>query len=321
MTLKSNPIVALEQLKNLCENYNLARACSNYAFQFEDPKFSSQTDLKKAYEYYLKACDLHDGIGRNNLANLLIEGRGVVIDKMRSIGFLQKSCDFDYAPGCYRIAIIISRGILLKNDIKKVGELMDKGCRLGDIISCHDLDYLYLEGKGVERDLLHAFSLFSRACDDSLARGCGTLGSLYISGGAEQIDYTKAFTLLQRACAGDDGPSCSNLGALLEEGKGIESNPKEAAQYYIKGCNAGDDYKTVNETWALGEKNQLSFSNAQSNYRIVETIDKSSDPLVKKVQLVIESAGQVSNLDCRYPIFGSLNSEPIKAASNRIRDK
>ncbi len=452
LKLNSNPREAIEQFKLLCDKYNLARGCSNYAFQFEDPKLLDQLDLEKAYQYYKKACDLNDGVGCNNLANMLIKGQGVKVDEVKAVDYLQKSCELDFAQACYRVAIITSRGILLKNDDNKVVELMAKGCHLNDFISCHDLGYYYLDGKGVARDLPQALDLFLLACNHDLARACGSLGSLYLSGGTGSVNYSKAYELLQRACDGEDGPSCSNLGYMIEEGKGVEANPKQAAQYYSKACRAGDalgcgnlgallaqgkgvekndvaalpnlekgcsdkvaescrhlasfhqdgraglpkskstalfyrkracefgddiscaklvksldtlcqktetqilacqtglkrmfslcmkpdagqttklayrfgqrsnvelefsgEFKYLNESWAIGEKNQLSFSNSNSTYVIDETLDKSSDPSVKRVQIKIDNLGKLATVDCQYPILGSLNSEAIKNASN-----
>lgn len=452
LKLNSSPREAIEQFQILCDKHNLARACSNYAFQFEDPKLPNQLDLEKAYQYYVKACDLKDGVGCNNLANMLIKGQGVKADEVRAVVYLQKSCQLDFAQACFRVAIITSRGILLKNDDSKVVELMTKGCRLNDFMSCHDLGYYYLDGKGVARDLPQALDLFSLACNQGLARGCGSLGSLYLSGGAGSVNYSKAYELLQRACDGDDGPSCSNLGYMIEEGKGSEANPKQAAQYYSKACQAGDalgcgnlgallaqgkgvekndvaalpnlekgcsdkvaescrhldsfheegragipkskstalfyrkraceygddiscvklvkgldtlcqktetqvlacqtglkrmfslciksragkasklvyrfgqssnveleysgEFKYLNETWAIGEKNQLSFSNANSRYVIGETLDKSLDPPVKHVQVKIDNIGKLATIDCQYPILGSLNSVALKNSSN-----
>jgi hypothetical protein len=239
--LKSQPDQAMKTLLGLCDQNNLARACSNAAHSYENPPtIESAPDFSKARDYYQKGCDLSDGVACHNLANLFFLGRGTPPDDLEGVKYLEQACELDYANACYRLAVITLRGKVRKYDAAAAADLLRKGCDLGDTVSCHDLGYLYLDGTGVERNGKIALELFKSSCEQGLPRGCGSLGSLYMQGGSEGTDYAKAAELLQTACAGDDAPSCSNLGYLIETGKGVSADPERAAQYYSKACTGGN---------------------------------------------------------------------------------
>jgi TPR repeat protein len=455
-SLSSNVTFARAALTSLCEKQELARACSNLAFSYDNPGPSLILDYANSIKFYERGCQLGDGVGCNNLANHYIEGLGTKIDKNKAVTLLQKSCDLNYPMACYRLAVITMRGVLLKNNPQKVAELMIKGCSLGDSISCHDLGYLYIDGNGVAKDPKKAVELFTFACDKGLPRGCGSLGSFYLAGGVVAVDYLKAHELLQKACSGEDAPSCSNLGYMIETGKGSEADPKNAAQYYSKACTAGDslgcgnlgvllasgkgvqkndsmalpklsigcadknpeacrylaqfheqglaklprsketakfyylqgcesgdeisceaistDFKTlcfekenniltcmtgekrmlslcsnnsnpnaeilnyrfgrpdkvemeyngkmkfISENFGTEVNNRLSFNKGKTQYSISESIIKTSDPAVKKVKIEVSSNGKKINIECHYPILGTLNSESMMRATNLGND-
>ncbi len=451
--LKKEPQQATQILKNLCGQKKIARACSNLGFFYEDPKSGSPIDLNASLQYYQLSCELGDGVGCNNLANLYILGRGTAPDSPAGVRHLLKSCELNYAPACYRVSVITMRGKLLKSDATSAAEFMQKACDLGDAIGCNDLGYLYMDGQGVTRDQTKALKYISKACDQGLPRGCGTLGSFYLMGGAESIDYAKAYELIQQACTADDFPSCSNLGFMIETGKGMSADPARAAQFYVKACSGGDllgcgnlgvllaegrgverndltalphleracsdrvpeacryqaifylegraglpkskktsDYfrkkaceygdelscteltkgfaslclkdetpafgcltgearmaslclKTnglkpstliyrfgqagkidlaysekfefLEDRWTNGESYRLTFKNGSSTkYELIETITKKSDPPTKAVEIRVEQKKKETNIQCRVPVLGSLNSEIIKKAAN-----
>ena len=198
--LERDPKTSLPELDMLCTRYNLARACSNYAYYFENAKPDQKPDLKTASKYYQRGCKLGDGVACNNLANRLFQGEPTEKDKRDGVLALKRGCELDYAMACHRVAVITTAGILLENDPAKAAAFMTRGCDLGDAMSCHDLGYLYMDGTGVTRDQGRALELFRTSCAKDLARGCGTLGSMYLMGGAEKIDYEKARELLEKAC-------------------------------------------------------------------------------------------------------------------------
>lgn len=454
--LSTKEIYARSVLNSLCVKNELAHACSNLAYSYDNPGPNISVDLINSMKFYERGCQLGNGIACNNLANHYIQGLGTKIDNNKAVTLLQKSCKLNYPTACYRLAIITMRGVLLKNNPQKVAELMTKGCNLGDIISCHDLGYLFNDGNGVSKNPKKAIELFTFACDKGLPRGCGSLGWFYLMGGVVAVDYAKAYELLQKACAGEDAPSCSNLGSMFEAGNGRKADLEIAAQYYSKACSAGDsfgcgnlgvllasgkgvqkddsfalpklnigcaeknseacrylaqfheqgraklpksketakfyylqgcengdeisceaistDFKTLCHdkennvlTCMTGEKrmlslclnnnnpnaevlnyrfgrsdkiemeynekmkfisendgtelkNRLSYNKGKTQYTIIETIIKTADPAIKKVKIEVSSNAKKINIECHYPILGTLNSELLRRATNFKND-
>lgn len=231
-------------LDRLCQNEQVARACSNLAYWYDNPLPNQAVDAPRALVWYERGCRLGDGVGCNNLANLLLAGRGTEPNEAQAVRYIQRSCELDYAPGCFRAAVITQRGLLLARDDAQVERLLDKGCALGDAASCHDLGYLYFEGVHAPRDQDRALALFAQSCDMGLPRGCGTQAWLYMQDGLtpQGRDDARAIELGQRACAGNDAPACTNLGHLIEQGKGVPADPARALPYYIKACAAGHTF-------------------------------------------------------------------------------
>ncbi len=239
--LKTDPGPAMLTLEQLCNQNHLGRACSNVAYNSEEPVPGSKVDLKMANEYYTKGCDLGDGIACMSLADLIFQGRGTAPNPAKGVQLLQKSCDLNYGQGCLRVAMVVLRGKLLPANPEEVTKLMEKACDLGDAMGCHDLGYRYMDGLGTARDQVRALDVIGLSCEKGFPRGCGSLGTFYMMGVAEGgVDYAQAYELLQRGCAGLDGPSCSNLGYMIETGKGVAADPVRAAQFYIQACSKGD---------------------------------------------------------------------------------
>ncbi len=282
-SFNKNPEDSIKTFEKLCLKNSLARACSNLAYFFENPKGSLVRNQKQSFDYYSKACDLKDGVACHNLANIYIQGlNGNPIDLNLAVSLLQKSCEYNYASACYRLAIIKSNGKLLPNHPKDVTAFMKKGCELGDVISCHDLAYRYIGGEGVEVNNRYAMELLKFSCDNNFARGCSSLGSFFMMGDITEVNYPEALRLLQKACSLDEASACTNLGYMYEMGKGIKIDLELAAKYSEQACRLGDAFGCGN------------LGNLYARGMGVEKNEKTALPLLSK------GCSEKNAESCRY---------------------
>nr|WP_318178641.1 tetratricopeptide repeat protein [Helicobacter pylori] len=97
--------------------------------------------MKKAIQYYSKACDLKDGDGCFNLGYIYeLNGYGVVKkDLKKAAQYYSKACELDNAGGC---VILSTRGDELANK-QEVFQYLSKACELNSGSGCFMLGGLY----------------------------------------------------------------------------------------------------------------------------------------------------------------------------------
>jgi uncharacterized protein len=123
------------------------------------------------------ACSLHSALGCNNLATLILAGRG--------------------GP----------------REPTSAAHLFDAACRGEDPSACYNLGVLYEEGDGVTHDSLVGAELLQQSCKLGMAHACTSLGLVFVSGLTGSIDHERARELFARGCDGGDGEGCTLLAA------------------------------------------------------------------------------------------------------------
>jgi len=254
-TQKNKP--SLLELKEVCQNSNLASACflaGGHYFKGKDVTMN----IVKAKEYFSKACTL----GMKKSCELSIN-----MEKM------MKESDTKYTTGCAKgvvsdcasLGLIAFRGQLIPKDWVKARKYLSKACDKKDKMSCDMITGLNVleknefecnkgQGKGClvigglylkgdmegEPNADEAMKYFIKACDSGTADGCSFVARMYLKGMGVRASIEKAIPFIEKSCNVGDASACMMLGNKYEEGNRVEKNIVKAKELYKKACDLGD---------------------------------------------------------------------------------
>ena len=223
------------------------------------------TGVADAAPVLRKACDAGAGLACNNLAALLVEGKGGEAPPDKIFGLFEKACASGEPAGCNNAGAMKSGlGMVLRKgprgatvlklkcvkafaagcagwgkpidvwpggspSLEEAVSGFDKACEAGLQTACVNLGAFVLIGQGTPKDRARAHKLFQDACDAGNPGGCGESATLAYIGYAEQApDRAKAFTLMKKACDGGELDACANSNSFLARGAGTSANPTQA---------------------------------------------------------------------------------------------
>jgi len=94
-------------------------------------------DYKKAFDYYIKACDGKYAGACNNLGVMYHEGEGIGQDYKKAFDYYTKACDDNDGEACYNLGTLYFNGQGVKQDYSQAKEYFGKACDLGDQEGCN----------------------------------------------------------------------------------------------------------------------------------------------------------------------------------------
>lgn len=192
-----------------------------------------EKDIKKAIEYYKKACEYKDGFG---CYKLYVENIGN--DSLSNLSeLLIKSCEYNYAESCAKLATMYDHGYVFEKDIEKSNEYLIKACNLGESNSCVALSMNYVQGRGIEEDGNKSGELLQKSCDLDNAMGCYLLGKFSIPENKE--DEKILYGYFKKSCDKLFGPGCFKLAQCYENEIGTKKDINKAKTLYRTSCNLG----------------------------------------------------------------------------------
>ncbi len=171
-TFRSNGLEAKEyyiQAKGYFEkacNLNYAKGCTELGGLYEGENLvigenpSLKERLKKAVQYYSKACELDDDGGCFILLTRLATDK--LVTKQEVVQYLSKACDLNSGSGCYALGAFYNDR--KDKDIKKAVQSYSKACELQNGMACSSLGAMQYVGKGVVKNKKQAMEKFEKAC-------------------------------------------------------------------------------------------------------------------------------------------------------------
>ena len=225
----------LEMLQQQCEADD-AESCAELGIAYE--KEDTIRNIEKAVEYSVKACELNNGKGCNNIGFMLSKyANGDVKELLQALTFFQKACDLDYGSGCANIGNMYYNGEGVIKDYFQAFKFYQKACSLNHGSGCGNLGVLYAAGQGISQDVLKAGKLYQKACDLKDRVGCYNLAHIYYAGQGVTKNYSKAIKLFEKSCELNNGAACNNLGYMYGNGQGVSKNTSKAFKLYKKACD------------------------------------------------------------------------------------
>jgi TPR repeat protein len=130
--IKGNTQKAISYFTQGCDKKD-SIACSNLA-----GIFTEQKDYYKAYNYYIKSCNLANSDDCNR-ASMMIYKKFVSVDNPQQTMFHldANSCEMNNKIGCSNLAYDYHNGIGVAKNLKKAKEYYKKACKLGHKNSCN----------------------------------------------------------------------------------------------------------------------------------------------------------------------------------------
>ncbi len=121
-------------------------------------------DLKKAIQYYVKACELdYEG----GCLTLLIGDK--LVNKQELFQYLSKACELNSGSGCNALGNFLYDH---RKDFKKAASYYSKACDLNNEFGCIHLGVMQYQGKVVVKNEKQAMEKFEKACQLGYKEAC-----------------------------------------------------------------------------------------------------------------------------------------------------
>lgn len=172
------------------------------------------------------------------LGYIYSEAIDVTRDDRRGRRLFERACAGGSTIGCNDLASLLVEGRGGPADAARAADLYEAACHRGNAAACANLGTLYLDGRGRARDDLVAGLLYGQACKAGLTHACAALAMLYVRGDGVPVDVGQAITLFEDACTHGDATACGALTVIAGAGSvsGIESYIRGLHQ----SCETGD---------------------------------------------------------------------------------
>ncbi|XP_043480689.1 cytochrome c oxidase assembly factor 7 homolog [Leptopilina heterotoma] len=155
-----------ELFKKNCDTFNFARSCNKYARYNTTGVGVDGKDLKTAYQYMKKGCELGDGESCLYTGLMIMSSDDIGVEKsevfQEGLDNMKKAChEMKEYRACSELGKFYINGVenLIKKDEKYASKLFVIGCEKGDSSACFTLAQMYNRGIGVVKSekMAHKF--------------------------------------------------------------------------------------------------------------------------------------------------------------------
>ena len=183
--------------------YNHATACYMLSRIYIEGLIGnkSEDELKKGYEYLLKAKELGNVAALNYLGNMYYDGiYPLKKDEEKAYEYFIKASKYDYAYAYNNLA----KMALKNNDVKTAFDYFLKSANLGESWACNQVGEFYRQGI-IIKDMQKAYEYYNKAILGNYKTTCYfsyyNLAKYYLLNGYEDIkkDYNKGIEYLEIA--------------------------------------------------------------------------------------------------------------------------
>ncbi len=168
---------------------------------------------------------------------LLARATAAAGQRDEAIQFYKQAAEAGDARAMVSLGLLYEAGDGLPKDIKAADDLYAKAATRGSADGAINLAVALMKGAGVERDTARAVSLLKGASAGGSAIATYDLGVLAEQGVAG--DPREALDFFHRSAALGDPRGYLAAAILLDEGRGVDKDPKAAADQLLRGV-AGD---------------------------------------------------------------------------------
>ncbi|KAJ8028478.1 Death ligand signal enhancer [Holothuria leucospilota] len=156
----------------------------------------------------------------------------------KAVEHFKVGCKLGYSKAQFNLGLCFELGKGVKSDMSKAAELYQQAAQQGHPLAIYNLGVYSCHGfGGIPQDEKEGVSLMEKAAAGGVVLADSFLGSYYLQ--ARNRNIHKAIFHLKRAAEEEDTESQYLLGLCYEQGWGVHSNKRKAAQLYHKSAEKG----------------------------------------------------------------------------------
>ncbi len=234
-------------------------------------------DIPLAIKILQKAAEAGNPAASYKLAMMAYLGTEVPRDASKAISAFTASAEMGHPPSQYALGMIFFHGRDTERDLLRATAWLERAAERGHLMAKTNLGYILAQDLGEQKDEKRAIEMLKDASRDGMSAATFNLGMIYNGEGRSRADHKRANHYLKKAAArGEsdalvelairrDKPDTPNadpashallheaaglhnvramrlLALAYEEGIGVESDMRKAAEWYEAAAERGDTY-------------------------------------------------------------------------------
>ena len=198
----------------------------------------TEADISKAIDYFKRSAEMNNKNGLYEYGKTLIQGKYIEADLNKGLECIEKAMKLKNSNAKRFFALEYISGEYFSQDIEKGLFMLTECADKGDSFACFQLGQFYLKGEIVTQDLERAEKYLLLAEDNEFTQYA--FGKLYLQ--EEKYDIQRAVDYFKRS-SDKNMWSSYQLGVLYLFGaEGLEKDKEQAAQWFTKSVNDGNEY-------------------------------------------------------------------------------
>lgn len=198
----------------------------------------TDVDMDRAIDYFKRSAEMNNKNGLYEYGKALLLGEHIPQDKEKAVKMFEKAIKPENINAERFLAFEYISGEHLEQDIEKGLAMFTECAESGDAFACYKLGKIYFKGEIVLQDLDKAEKYLLFAENNEFTQYA--LGQLYLQ--KEKYDIKKAVDYFEKS-ADKNMWSSYQLGRLYLFGvEGLEKDKENAAQWFTKSANDGNEY-------------------------------------------------------------------------------
>jgi TPR repeat protein/CHAT domain-containing protein len=225
---------------------------------------------EEAVSYYRPLATSGYAPAAQNLAVLMLDGKGVAKDPARAVELVRWAAEAGYSFSQRELANFYSSGTYVERDPATAAKWYGKAADQGDAIAQNELGLMYQNGVGVEHNPTAAVELYRKSALQGFGFGQANLGTMYAAGSGVPQDYAEAAKWYTAAADQGDPRAQNDLGVLFQNGTGVSRDAAKAFELYHKSASQKYILAELNLGWcyATGFGVQQDFIQAVKWYAL-----------------------------------------------------
>lgn len=198
----------------------------------------TDSDMDKAIDYFKRSAEMNNKNGLYEYGKAMLLGEHIAQNKQKAVKLLEKAIKLGNTNAKRFLALEYISGEYFPQGIEKGIAMLTECADEGDSFACFKLGQIYLKGEIVTQDLERAEKYLLLAEDNEFTQYA--FGKLYLQ--EEKYDIQRAVDYFKRS-SDKNMWSSYQLGVLYLFGaEGLEKDKEQAAQWFTKSVNDGNEY-------------------------------------------------------------------------------
>ncbi len=198
-----------------------------------------KVDRAKSIVWYMKAAAAGDKHGHYNLGNAYLKGTPLPQDNAQAFAHYLIAAEKGHEKAQAELAILYANGEGTKLDFHQAYRWSLLASLRGEIKGLLQIAALYATGNGVKKDGKRAISFYEEAVSQGSTQAMFNLGALYQNGFGVEVDHKLAFEWYQKAVSKGHIEAMAALGYMYQYGLGVQKYEEKAASLYKSGAMFG----------------------------------------------------------------------------------